>query len=140
MNRKRIHKPESPTIAEALQFIEHEVSRVLASSKEDWGRKNTYPGVSISLGCPNFCITPYLHSPALDSFVDGIFRQIGIIPCRDTLRGHFFLPLNSVDKFKNLHRAEILSFLGKESDTVDEPSESFGGPLEGPAGHDGGGE
>jgi hypothetical protein len=138
MNRKRIFKPESPTIAETLKFIEHEISALLVSVKEDWGSKVTYPGVSVSLGCPQYWLTPYLHSPALTNFVDGICRQIGIIPCRDTLNGYSYLPMKSVEEFRNLHRAEILSFFGKDPGTDDEPSESFGGPLEAPAGHDGG--
>jgi hypothetical protein len=130
MKRKKTLVLESPTIAETLQFIEHEVSQILASVKEDWGRRNTCPDVSISLGCPEYWITPYLHSPSLNNFVDGICRQIGIIPCRDSSRGYSFLRIKTVEEFRCLHRAEILAFLGKIPDAADdEPTESFGGPL-----------
>jgi hypothetical protein len=138
MKRKRTLVLESPTIAETLRFIEHEASIMLARTNIDWSRQKTYPDVSISLGCPHYWITPYLHSPALNNYIDGIFRQIGIIPNRDASRGYSYLSMVSVGQFGSTHRAEILAFLGKDIPADDEPSESFSEPLEAPQGYNGG--
>jgi hypothetical protein len=129
MKRRRTFTLESPTAGETLRFLEHEASAMLVRANIDWNRQKTYPGVSISLGCPHYWISPYLYSPALTDHVDGIFRRIGIISTRDELRGYSYLHIASVDEFSKAHKAEILAFLGKDLPAGDEPSESFSEPL-----------
>jgi hypothetical protein len=132
--RKMGHR--HPTATETLKFIEHEVSGRLENANIDWRRYKTCPSISISAGGPRRYVMPCLYSPALDNYIEGVFRQIGIIPARDSLSGRLYLTGEAVDNFGKTHKAEISAFLGKslESETEDEPAESFGGPLEGPQG------